>query len=488
MAQDNDLSNLKQRLGLNKDEEESDGDEPQQEQPQQQGGAPAGSQGGHQAGPEEARYEAQPQQQVQQPQGQAPQQQQPQQGHAPQGGPQADPAGHQSADGGQEVSHNSPTRVGPPPDQQFPPDAAGAEPQQPAGHGGGAPGGAQEFSQTTPDDGPPGGGFEHGGGPPGGGPPGGQAADPGLGSSGGLGDEPSTDFGEAEADEFAPTSHDLGSDGDLSLDESTFSTPVIVLLVVMLGIGLLFGFIGASSFQTRKLYNAQTSHAQSVLDVLEKRVANFKEVKNIVQDMNPEKVEYKKAKKLAEFDLAVNMTTLGTDKLLLGGERTAMLTSYIVQAQRLEAMIEEHNRQTNQVDKKDLEKIVGGKDEQEKKKNEQFAAVFNFDHLRRNGGKEDYQPVTGKLVTITNLEEPKEQKVQYKLPDSGRTGQVNIRGVVPLSKGDVLTVGGENAFERYQRRVSEIKHVVKKMAQRPSALVQKLKELADRGGAPLIQL
>ena len=165
MAQDNDLSNLKARLGLDKSEQSDTegGDEEgapanQQEGQPQQGQAQQGQprQGQPQQGqPQQAGQPAQGQSARQSPQsqsGQQPQQRGGQPHQSQSGQPHQSQSGqpHQSQSGqqnkkGKSVSHSSPTRVGPPPGEQFPPGQAGEQQLQ----AGGEPGGAMD-SQSDP--------------------------------------------------------------------------------------------------------------------------------------------------------------------------------------------------------------------------------------------------------------------------------------------------------------------------------------------------
>ena len=548
LSQDNkgsDLSDLKQRLGLNKDESESGGE---QEQPEQAANADqrAAEQGGEGAPADEARYQSQQGQPQpgQQPAAGGPQGQSPQGAGPPQGGdpgPAGDEASHAGQGGGGGV-HQAETRVGPPPGEQVPQGGGpqggpgqggppgqggglGDQPSSPQGgpglgdqasspqggpglgdqpsspHGGqglgdqpSSPQAPNSFSETTPDNGPgaesfgpPGGGPPESGGPPGaGGPPNDHdPTTPTSGAGSGFGD---TSPGPSATTDPGPEVADLDADEGLDLDESTFSTPVLVMLGIVLVIGLVFGLVLRSSMQQRRLYSMQTEQANEVLGAVEPKAKAFKEASTIIKNLDPDSVEYSKAEKLGELDVGVDMSVLSTDKLFLGGDRMAMLTSYIVKAQKLQELIEEHARQTNQVDKKDLERIVGGAEEQKEKKNKEYAAVFNFNRYKNAITQEGYTPMGGKLVTLKDPENIEDGKVRYSMPNSEREGKIDVRGIVRLSKGDMLTVGGENAFERYQRRVAEMKHLAKKMEGRSEALVQKLKELAERPGPPLISL
>jgi hypothetical protein len=281
---------------------------------------------------------------------------------------------------------------------------------------------------------------------------------------------------------------DIDLDEDLDFGDSTFSGPVLGLIGASLALGLVFGLIGMSSYKSREMYQARTKQAQQVVNVLEPKVENFRKAQSIIENLDPEMVAYEKAKKLGELEIAVDMSEIASRNLLLGGERTTMLTSYIAKAQQLQELMRTHDRKTNDEDNEELKKIAGSEKEQKKRKDKQYAAVFNFNQYKRAITREDYKPGTGKLVTVSGLEEPEEGKVEYKMPGSDEGGKVDIRGVIPLSRGDLLTAGGENAFSRYQRRVKELKLLAKKLGQRPDSLIKKLKELANRNSPPIVSL
>jgi len=480
LSQDNqgsDLSDLKSRLGLNnEDESESDGDEASEQaadadqQPAHQGKEASDAEG--------ARYQAQ------------------QQGQG---------AGEQPARGGPpgQDPHEAETRVGPPPGEAGPPGQGGAGAGDQASSPPGGPGVGDQgsnpqrgggvgnepsnsFSETTPDDRGPGRDAfgPAGGGPPGsGGPPGGDRDPTGpTGGAGGGSNQP--EIGGAQADPGPDA--DLEADEDLDLENSMFSTPVYVMLGVVLVVGLVFGLLIMSSYNQRRMYTLQTEQAQEVLKAVEPNVSDFEKAQSIIKNLNPEDVEYDQAAQLGELDLAVDMSVISTDKLFLGGERTAMLTSYIVKSEKLQQMIEEHARLTTEADREELEKIMGG--EEEEQRDLQYAAAFNFNQYKNSITSEDYRPSTGKLIAIPDMEDIEDGKVKYTMPNSERGGRIDLRGVIPVSKGDMLTVGGENAFGRYQHRIKKMKHMVEQMTGRPKALVQKLDELAHRPAPPLISL
>lgn len=284
---------------------------------------------------------------------------------------------------------------------------------------------------------------------------------------------------------------DFGEDVDEGgvLGQGVLTNAVLGLLVIVLIVGILFGLFAMSSYQGRWLYNAQTDQAQRVLDELEPKVENFKGVAETVKGLDADVVEYDKAADLAEKEISLDMSVLGTDKLLLGGERINMLTAYMVQAERLETMLEEHNRKTNKADKEELEKIAGGEEEQKEEKEVQYAAVFSFDHLNQTGkDPQKYEPKPGQIVKVPKEAEPGDDgKIEVEVPSSGQAVKVDVRGIVPLSRGQLLSVGGENAFGRYRQRVNEIKHVVKKLSQSPEALIERMRQLAERGSAPIFE-
>jgi hypothetical protein len=264
------------------------------------------------------------------------------------------------------------------------------------------------------------------------------------------------------------------------------------MLGVVLIVGVVFGLVAMSSYQNRQLYQLRTRDASRVADALQKRVETFDEIQTIVGNLDPSRVEYEKAKKLGELDLTLSSTAIGTQRLLLGGERTMLLTSFMVDAEQLTKLLKRHDRYTNSVDKEALQRLMGDGDRQAKKQSKTYGVIFDLDHLLGGMEKrqvpEGFKPKFGKLVEVENFDNPKDGKVEYHFLNSQRKRQADIRSIVPLKKSELKTSSGPNALERYQERIGRIKTMVKKLEGRPDSILTKIEKLSKRPAPPLIQL
>lgn len=456
MAQDDDVTDLKQRLGLDESEESGE----QEEAEGDAGGAEPAAQGGPPGG------------------GGPPQSGGPPQGGGPPGGQQGGPGSEPTSQPG---VHEAKTRNAPPPGQRGG-QPGGQQPggQQPGGPGGGAgaPGGPEpggsEFGDTAPSDSP-------------------------AGEEFGGGDDFDAGGPEPEGPAFADVDEDLDP-GDGLLNQGVLTNKVLVLLAVCLGVGLLFGIFGTSSYQSRSLYNARTSQAQQVLKELQPKIENYGKVRKKVQglDLTGDTYDLETAKELANLPVAFDMTAVGANNLLLGSEITSMLQAYMVQSERLQQMLKSHHKKTKN-DKKELERLTkkseGDKEKKEGEKegsgedgSETYVIWFPFKKYKQAVGQEDYKPdyFSGRLVKAKSLEPGEDGNIEVVVPDSGASKKVNPRGLVPITRDQLLS--GDDALQRYKRRVGQIKQLVKQMKAQPKQLEKKVQAIANRGSAPLLQL
>jgi hypothetical protein len=266
---------------------------------------------------------------------------------------------------------------------------------------------------------------------------------------------------------------------------SVFSGPVITVLVATLIAGLLFGMLFSTSSHHRQVDNARTADAQKIRDGLKPLIGELQETSKAIAALDPAKVDFEAAETLAKKNFAASGQILGGNRLLLGPEIIDSVTNYITDSAMLAALLVEHNRMTNIVDKDEIEKILAGNEALE---DSQFAALFDFMHALRHGGDEQYQPRVGRLVTLTNLRPNEDGKVTVGYLNSNRTEDVDLRGLIPLRRETILATAGDNALTRYDRRVRNIKALSEKIDGYSPRILELLNELADRGSAPIIKL
>ncbi|MFU8806784.1 MAG: hypothetical protein ACNA8W_23460, partial [Bradymonadaceae bacterium] len=137
------------------------------------------------------------------------------------------------------------------------------------------------------------------------------------------------------------------------------------------------------------------------------------------------------------------------------------------------------------VDKEELTQLLEGNDILE---NSRFAALFDFRHALSQGGDDGYVPRMGRLVTVSDVTPNENKEVEVVYLNSTRTDQVEIQGLIPLQRGNVLATAGDTALQRYERRVKEIKTLTAKMNEYTPRMLDQLDELASRGSAPILKL
>jgi hypothetical protein len=330
------------------------------------------------------------------------------------------------------------------------------------------------------------------GGPPS--PPGAESVDaPGSGAEGpddsASTAEPTADADEAEAD--------FDWDDDEGFDALDVSTPVWIGAVVVLLVGFLAGYLYSTSSHQRSLYRAQTNQAQAIAEALNPRVEAYQEVRSIIQSLDPQSVQFDKTKALADAIMAVDSSLLGpSDRLLIGGRRTSMLTTFMVNMQRLNDLINQHRRITLDEERSRLEELMdatnadasGDDAEEGGDSGPQYAMLFDFEYLKQRGNSKTFRHRNGVLGTVANLDDPDNGQVTFRPRSSGDPREVPVQWIVPLTRSELLSVKGETAFQRYSDRVAELKYQIEQMGSSPSTLRGKINELAERPSPPLIQL
>ena len=330
-------------------------------------------------------------------------------------------------------------------------------------------------------------------------PPEGGASESGDPSSPSGAEPQSPEAPETDADGSEP---EFEWDDDEGFDALDVSTPVWIGAAVVLLVGFLAGYLYSTSSHQRSLYRAQTNQAQSIMEALSPRVEAYQEVRSIIQSMDPENVEFEKVQSLADATMGVDASLLGrSDRLLIGGRRTSMLTTFMVNMQRLNDLINNHRRLTLDEERDQLEDLMaateadgsnaageGTEGEGGEDAGPQYAMLFDFEYLKRQGNSQSFRHRNGVLGTVENLDEPDNGEVTFHPRSTGDPRQVPVQWVVPLTRSELLNVKGQTAFERYRGRVGELKYQIEQMGQAPSTLKNKVSELADRPSPPLIQL
>lgn len=404
-------------------------------------------------------------------------------------------------------------------------DQAGQRPSQHEPVDGPGPGGTGQTATKSAPAGPPGAAGPPNAGPPGGGQrPSGQAgpsstARPGPANrqgAGSAGSSAGAPASEEQVDRSASSSTD-GSFGaqstrdgtrttggaksepeELDLDDdelsavggSVFSVGTIVLLVIVLAAGGVLGWFAANTLVERELYIERTEDASHIRDQLSTNLEQVDEARAILEELPQDDVDFEAAEKLAELELTPGEDLFASKQILLGSRLVGYVTGYMADAAMLEGLFEEHKRLTTDLDKEELEQLLEDNDVLEK---DNFAVVFDFNHLSQTGASDNYVPKPGQIVTIPdadNLEDELNEngEIEVEPLNSKSTIQTPLQGLVPLDKGKIIETGGRTALQRYQNRIRQIQMQLEEIESYRESMMDQLDTLADRDSPPLFSL
>ncbi len=266
---------------------------------------------------------------------------------------------------------------------------------------------------------------------------------------------------------------------------SIFSAPVMVLMVVLLGVGILFGWMVSNTMSNRQVYNARSDDAARVHEALEPRLAEVEKAKEVVGELSADEPDYEALDKLADMQFKLEGNVLSSNRLLLGPEIIDYVTSFAADASMLQVLIEDHKRLTES-EKEELDALVA---DNEVLKKDRFAVLFDYDYLAQRSGGDDYMPKPGKLVTVPEeMEKDDEGQLEVEMLGSDRTIKTRVQGIIPLHKADILKTGGDNALQRYKSRLVRINRQLAKFDEYSDRMMSRLEELAEKEEAPLINL
>lgn len=266
---------------------------------------------------------------------------------------------------------------------------------------------------------------------------------------------------------------------------SIFSAPVLVLMVVLLGVGIIFGWMVANTMSNRQVYNARSDDAARVHEAIEPRLAEVEEAQKLVGELSADEPDYEAIDKLAEMEFKLEGNVLSSNRLLLGPEIIDYVTSFAADASMLQVLIEDHKRITES-EKEELDALVA---DNEVLKKDRFAVLFDYDFLAQRSGGDDYMPKPGKLVTVPEeMEKDDEGQIEVEMLGGDRTVKTRVQGIIPLHKADILKTGGDNALQRYKSRLVRINRQLAKFDEYSDRMMSSLQELAEKEEAPLVNL
>lgn len=282
--------------------------------------------------------------------------------------------------------------------------------------------------------------------------------------------------------------------GDVEIDESVvekglFSPATIGIMAGMLVVGLVFGSFGSKASQARSVYDAQTRAAGTVRDDVKPFVDKATEVAGKAAKLDPTKPNYELVAQLAGEKFVPPPGLMGGNAAFIGGDNVYNVTTFAAKATTFKQLLDRHNYQTK-IDKEELDQLLEGNELLQG--NKKFAVLYNHKqllaHLKDKKDDKDFKPGGGRLVLLEKFETDDEGNVTYESLANKSEGQVNVKNIIPLEKSEMIKTGGQNALQRYKRRVEVIRFYAADLTKSTNGLIEGLAAVADRGSAPLLQL
>ncbi len=291
--------------------------------------------------------------------------------------------------------------------------------------------------------------------------------------------EPATSsFGEADEEIDLK---ELGLDDDAGLG---LSLPIIILLVVLLGVGLFFGYMASQSLQTRSIETARINDANSMLQYLEPRFEALAKAEAIIDSLDPMNPDFDAVERLGELDFVVAGDVLPGNRLLLSSTVITPLNRFMAETNLLHNQIEEHVRLTSTVDRDEIEGLIA--DKEEYLEEEILGVVFHYSHI---GGyfenRDAYTPPEGRLAFVKDLEQDEDGMVEIRMMGRENSNRVEGAALILLEKGDLLRTEGENAVTRHERRVRDLQQRTDGISRRMERLKVAVEGVALRDTPPI---
>lgn len=265
----------------------------------------------------------------------------------------------------------------------------------------------------------------------------------------------------------------VGNDMDAA---PVFSKGVIGLFAACLIAGLVFGYGLSTTMYTNEIDSARTADAERILGAVKPKVDAFREALPKITAISETSADFEAVKTIGT-DFVLDGNPLGAPRLLIGQSAIDSVTSYVVESQLLHAMLKEHDRITNTVDKEELEKLA---EDNKILENDFFGVTFDYVYALKNGGSENYVPKEGQFVIGRGpAEDITKFKVEY--PGTGRVDEVPLQAYIPIGKQQIVRSSGQNALTRYQWRVRQIKFQAVKMEKSLDAVASSLQTVIEGG-------
>lgn len=277
---------------------------------------------------------------------------------------------------------------------------------------------------------------------------------------------------------------DLGIKDDVGLG---LSTPIVALLVFLLVVGLFFGYMFAQTAEVRELETRRIEDAQAVQTYLEPRLSALAEALDIIETLQPGVVDHDAAERLAALEFAIGPEALPNNRILLGRTIVGPLNAISAETNLLREKIREHNLFTNQLDRDEFEALRENRREQLSDEG-RLGIVFDFAQVAAyNRDPENYTPPTARIIAVTDAERDNDGRIGIRaLYRDNEFRRVQPLVVMYLEEGDLLLSDGENALNRYNRRVRALRDSAERIRWQVEPLQSAVAEVANADAPSLL--
>lgn len=276
--------------------------------------------------------------------------------------------------------------------------------------------------------------------------------------------------------------------------KSAFSPAMIGVAVIVLGLGIGAGYMISSVSGAHELNQVQETAGARAYSSLLPSVGDSKKAVSMIETLakDPTTVNYELPAQLAKLDLVPKNPQISG---FLGSSNIQNINLFMSKAGALRQLIKQHDRMTNVVDKEELKKLEeGNKIVQGNKK---FAVLYNhkalLNHLKAKSkkgekissgaGDKSYVPPPGRLVLLDSWKIDDEGAVEFTSLSSNQKNRRSALDVVPLDASEILKTGGQNALQRYMKRVKTLAYYAADLKAKGMAdLLIPIKQLGERGG------
>jgi len=233
-----------------------------------------------------------------------------------------------------------------------------------------------------------------------------------------------------------------------------------------------------SNLKDNELIKYRKVEAATVRDRVAPLITQMEELANLIERMDPRKVDWQTVSALPETLPGVDAAGILTTRVPLPAEITGDMGRAVADIDRLFKLTLDHRKFTLSRDKAELEALEKG---DSWSNNLYFAAYFQPVDAKTPPLR--YIPPDASMVAVVGKPRPSDDGqtnvVQVKFR-SGETRDVPVQHIVLVKKGDLLESGSANVLALYSKRVEELRMLVGAIRQYGKGLRDKLNAEANR--------